>query len=98
MVANQMAMGDRDSEEFYAFPEMGAPQQSDEDGNDSDRQEEPEKAYVEQRAAEMNLHAELYNTIIMTRGSANVNEKSWRICNFNMCSVTWNACMMPTTC
>ncbi len=32
------------------------------DGNDSDGQEEPEKAYVERRAAEMNLHAELYNT------------------------------------
>ncbi len=61
MVANRMAMGDKESEEFYAFPAMGAPQQSD-DGNDSDGQEEPEKAYDERRAAEMNLHAELYNT------------------------------------
>ena len=44
-----------------AFPALAAPQQSN-DGNDSDGQEEPEEAYVDRRAAKMNLHAGLYNT------------------------------------
>ena len=61
MVANRMAMGDKESKEFYAFPAMGAPQQSN-DSSDSDGQEEPEKAYVDRTVAEMNLHAKLYNT------------------------------------
>ena len=63
MVANRMAMGDEESEEFYAFPAMGSwSQQSDDDSNDLDGQEEPEQAYVNRRVAEMNLHANLYNT------------------------------------
>ena len=64
MVANRMvAMGDKESEEFYAFPAMGSwSQQSDDNSNDLDRQEEPEQAYVNRRVAEMNLHANLYNT------------------------------------
>ena len=58
----RMAMGDEEeSEEFYAFPAMGEPQQSD-DSNDSDRQVEPEQVYVDRRVALMNLHAEPYNT------------------------------------
>ncbi len=61
MVANRMAMGDKESKEFYAFPAMDAPQQSN-DSSDSDGQEEPEKAYVDRTVAEMNLHAKLYNT------------------------------------
>ena len=61
MVANRMAIGDEESEEFYAFPAMGGLTQSD-DGKDLDQQEEPEQAYVNRRVAEMNLHAKLYNT------------------------------------
>jgi hypothetical protein len=96
MVANQMAMGDKESEEFYAFPAMGAPQQSD-DGNDSDGQEESEKAYVEWGAAEMNLHAELYNTNHHDPRISERERKILEICDFNMmCSVAGNACMMPT--
>jgi hypothetical protein len=67
MVANRMAMGDEESEEFYAFPAMGGTQQSNDsddgnNGNDMDVQEEPEQAYVNRRVAEMSLHADLYNT------------------------------------
>ena len=59
MVANQMAKGDEESEEFYAFPAMGSELQSD-DG--SDGEEEQEQAHVDHQVAEMNLHAHLYNT------------------------------------
>jgi hypothetical protein len=31
-------------------------------GNNSNGQEQPEKAYADRRVADMNLHAELYNT------------------------------------
>ncbi|KAI2495694.1 hypothetical protein MHU86_18825 [Fragilaria crotonensis] len=63
MVANRMAMGDDESEEFYAFPAMGSwSQQSDDDSNDLDGREEPEQTYVNRRVAEMNFHANLYNT------------------------------------
>ncbi len=64
MVANRMIMGDEEPEEFYAFPAMGGPHQESDSGNDLDeqQQEEPEQAYVDRRVAEMNLHAEVYNT------------------------------------
>jgi hypothetical protein len=61
MVANRMAMGDEESEEFYAFPAMANGSQCDH-GNDSQVDgEEHEQAYVDRRVAEMNLHAHLYN-------------------------------------
>jgi hypothetical protein len=59
MVPNRMAMGDEESEEFYAFPAMGSELQCD-DGTDGE--EEQEQAYVDRRAAEMKIHAHLYNT------------------------------------
>ncbi|KAI2500464.1 Ribosomal protein-like protein [Fragilaria crotonensis] len=63
MVANGMAMGDEESEEFYAFPAMGSwSQQSDDDSNNLDGREEPEQTYVNRRVAEMNFHANLYNS------------------------------------
>jgi hypothetical protein len=34
--------------------------------------------------------------LIMMRESANLNNKSWKICDFNMCSMAGNVCMMPT--
>ena len=71
MVAVRMSEGEEESEDFYAFPEMGGTE-SDGDvdvGTESDddaRTEEPEQAYVNRRVAEMNLHAQMgYDT--MTR-------------------------------
>ena len=52
-------MGDEESEEFYAFPARGCELQSD-DGTDGE--EEQEQAYVDRRAAEMKIHAHMYNT------------------------------------
>ena len=59
MVANRMAMGDEESEEFYAFPAMSCELQSDDGSNG---EEEQEQLYVDRRVAEMNFHAHLYNT------------------------------------
>ena len=105
MVANRMAMGDEESEEFYAFPAMGGTQQSDngkndsdgqeDDGNNSDGQEEPEQAYVNRRVAEMNLHAELYNTNHHDERISERERQVLEIWDFNMCSVAGNVCMMP---
>jgi hypothetical protein len=49
-----MAMGDKESEEFLAFPAMGCELQS---GDGSDGEEEQEHAHVDHQVAEMILHA-----------------------------------------
>lgn len=63
IVANRMAMGDEESEEFYSFPAMlGHGGSQSDNGNVSEQDwEEHEQAYVDRRVAEMNLHSILYN-------------------------------------
>lgn len=62
MVADRMATGDEESEDFYAFPGMLDGNESDDDGANMEGPEEPEQAYVDRRVAEMNLHAHMFNT------------------------------------
>jgi hypothetical protein len=58
MVATRMAQDEEESEEFYAFPGLG-PGDDTESGGLAD---EEEQVYVNRRVAEMQLHAQLYET------------------------------------
>ncbi|KAI2509348.1 Plant transposon protein [Fragilaria crotonensis] len=58
IVATRMAQDEEESEEFYAFPGLG-PGDDTEGGGLAD---EAEQVYVDRRVAEMQLHAQLYET------------------------------------
>ncbi|KAI2489692.1 Ribosomal protein-like protein [Fragilaria crotonensis] len=59
MVASRMAQDEEESEDFYAFPGLARGDDTPVAGGVAD---EAEQVYVDRRAAEMHLHAQLYGT------------------------------------
>lgn len=60
MVASRMTQDEEESEDFYAFPGLAA--RGDDTPVAGGVADEAEQVYVDRRAAEMHLHAQLYGT------------------------------------